>query len=73
MIEKKEIKNEFKKNKKQILDCRIPSAFNKIISLYFSLIKKIWLEIIVNEEIIIIKNSMTNITFFSVDNACAKV
>ncbi len=40
MIEKKEIKNEFKKNKKQILDCRIPSAFNKIISLYFSLIKK---------------------------------
>ena len=40
MIEKKEIKNEFKKNKKQILDCCMPSAFNKIISLYFSLIKK---------------------------------
>ena len=40
-IEKNDMKKEFKKNKKQIFDCFIPNAFNKIISLYFSLIKKI--------------------------------
>ena len=40
-IEKNDMKKEFKKNKKQIFDCFIPNAFNKTISLYFSLIKKI--------------------------------
>ena len=40
-IEKNEMTNEFKKNSKHIFDCLIPRAFSKIISLYFSLIKKI--------------------------------
>ena len=40
-IEKNDMKKEFKKNIKQIFDCFIPNAFSKIISLYFSLIKKI--------------------------------
>ena len=72
-IEKNDMKKQFKKNIKQIFDCFIPNAFSKIISLYFSLIKKIWFEIIVKEEITIIKKRITNITFFSVDNAWAKV
>ena len=62
IIEKIEIKKEFIKNIEQIWNWLIPSVFNKTISLNFSLIKKIWLEIMVNEEITTIKKLENQVT-----------
>ena len=58
IIEKSEIINELRKNNIAMSNCLTPKTFNKTISLNFSLIKKIWLEIIVKDEIITIKKSI---------------